>query len=334
MIVPEYWAEAKIHKKIEGRSVTIKRFGWSDESPEDAQSMADQRAREAMDAKIAGEDVRRIDHKIAYNGAEGLPIREEVISRLGEQVITRNSYGSLCLNSPDVFFADLDFEDFRITLSSKPFLLVGLVLWLALSVWLIIGLGANPFESDTIFAFLFFPILICMVLYPVKLKLEKWKLEKLGGIEQVMLKRIEEFSDREPSRIMRVYRTPFGMRILFMEKTYAPQSGEVAGVLGALNADSLYSTMCRRQNCFRARISPKPWRMGMERLKKTGVWPLSEERLKERRKWVDQYEREEKSFASARYLLEFGCGTKDKTCEVVRKIHDEYCRADSVLDLA
>lgn len=325
MIVPEYWAEAKIQQKIDGRSVTIKRFGWSNESQEDAQKLADERAREAMSAKIAGEDVRRIDHKVAYNGAEGLPIREEVICRLGEQVITRNSYGALCLNSPDVLFADLDFDDFQINLSSKPFLLVGVILVIALAVYL-----------DTLAPTKLFPgaVLSFILLYSLKLRLETMVLKRRGGIEQVLLDSILEFSDNEPGRVMRVYRTPYGMRVLFMEKTYDPQSGETAEIFTALNADTMYSTMCRRQNCFRARISPKPWRMKMDRLAKTGVWPLSKERQKERTKWVEQYEQKAKQFASCRFLTEIGTGTRDKKCEIVRRIHDEYCRADSVLDLA
>jgi hypothetical protein len=37
-----------------------------------------------------------------YNGAAGVPIREEIVGRHGETVITRNSYGARCLNMPNV----------------------------------------------------------------------------------------------------------------------------------------------------------------------------------------------------------------------------------------
>lgn len=323
MIVPEYWAEAKIQQKISGRSVTIKRFGWSNESPEDAQEMANQRAQEVMNAKISGKDVRRIDHKVAYNGAEGLPIREEVISRIGEQVITRNSYGALCLNSPDVLFADMDFENFRTSIALKPLSITSLLVAVVLGI----------ISGELVVTFALF-IGIFIILYSVKSYLNGVKLKKNGGIEQVLLNHIESFSHKHRTHLMRIYRTPFGMRVLFMNKTFDPQSDEVSRIFSELNADPIYSSMCRRQNCFRARISPKPWRMKMERLKKTGVWPLSEERLNERKKWVDSYEQKAKSFASCKYLKEMGSGSKDKTCEVVRKIHDEYSRAGSVLDLA
>lgn len=47
---------------------------------------------------------------MAYNGAQGVPIREEVLERHGDTVITRNGYGAKCLNTPDVLFADVDFD--------------------------------------------------------------------------------------------------------------------------------------------------------------------------------------------------------------------------------
>ena len=40
--------------------------------------------------------------RMPYNGAAGVPIREEIVGRHGETVITRNSYGARCLNMPNV----------------------------------------------------------------------------------------------------------------------------------------------------------------------------------------------------------------------------------------
>ena len=92
MIVPQYWAEAKLKTVVNGKQITIKRFGWSDDSESDAQANAQKRAEEAIARAESGEKVRKIDHKVPYNGAEGLPIREEIISRHKDCVITRNSY--------------------------------------------------------------------------------------------------------------------------------------------------------------------------------------------------------------------------------------------------
>ena len=57
--------------------------------------------------------VRR-EARVAYNGSNGVPIREEVFAKHDDIIITRNLYGSLCLNTPNVLFADIDFlYDFR-----------------------------------------------------------------------------------------------------------------------------------------------------------------------------------------------------------------------------
>ncbi|MGI0119775.1 hypothetical protein [Zooshikella sp. RANM57] len=111
MIVPKYWSESKITKNVNGKQVTIKRFGWSDISEAEANEHAKERVKDAEKLLDTKGDVRRIDHKVAYNGAEGLPIREEVISTHRDNVITRNSYGSLCINTPNVFFSDIDIDN-------------------------------------------------------------------------------------------------------------------------------------------------------------------------------------------------------------------------------
>src|SRR5688572_28381771 len=109
MIVPQFWAEARAQHRKKDRQVTIRRFGWSDASQAEAQANADARAAEALARVLAGEDLLRREPKIPYNGAAGVPIREEIVARHGEDVITRNSYGARCLNTPDVLFADVDF---------------------------------------------------------------------------------------------------------------------------------------------------------------------------------------------------------------------------------
>ena len=108
MLVPQYWAEAKEKKIIDGRQVTIKRFGWSDENNQSAQKHAQECVSEAFYLRQSVEKIRRTEPKVPYNGAEGVPIREEIVSRHRDSVITRNSYCALCINTPDVLFANID----------------------------------------------------------------------------------------------------------------------------------------------------------------------------------------------------------------------------------
>ena len=78
MIVPDFWAEARLQQPLGKRQATVRRWGWSDTSEADAQAMADARAAQAMADLQAGHTVARRERKQAYNGAQGLPIREEV----------------------------------------------------------------------------------------------------------------------------------------------------------------------------------------------------------------------------------------------------------------
>ena len=108
MIVPDHWAEARRQHRSAAQRFTVRRFGWSTTSPADAERMAEARADEALQGLIAGQALARREPKVAYNGATGTPIREEVLARHGEHVITRNAYGARCLNTAKVLFADIE----------------------------------------------------------------------------------------------------------------------------------------------------------------------------------------------------------------------------------
>jgi len=111
MIVPTYWAEARAQQaRSRGqRAITVRRLGWSDVSQAEAERHAAERAQAALVQIAAGEEAPRREARTAYNGASGVPIREEVLARQGDVVVTRNGYGAHCLNTPDVLFADIDF---------------------------------------------------------------------------------------------------------------------------------------------------------------------------------------------------------------------------------
>ncbi|HMW18952.1 MAG TPA: hypothetical protein PKN13_12055 [Accumulibacter sp.] len=46
MIIPDHWAEARKQRRANGRQVTVRRFGWSSVSADDAAAMAEHRADE------------------------------------------------------------------------------------------------------------------------------------------------------------------------------------------------------------------------------------------------------------------------------------------------
>lgn len=325
MIVPQYWAEARVQHRDRQRRLTIRRYGWSDLSQEDAQRHADERAAEAMQRALAGESIPRRETKAAYNGAEGHPIREEVLERHGETVITRNLYGARCLNTPNVMFVDIDFQEQP---SCMPCLVVLTVVILAAVA------GIWWWHSVGVFVLLVFGTLFISSM--LTLKIRKWWLRWQGGPEALARKTIDRFLEQHPDWRVRLYETPAGYRLLVMHRTFDPTDPETRESLQALRADPVYTRMCMNQHCFRARLTPKPWRMGIAQHMKPrpGIWPVAPDRLAERAAWIAEYEQKAQGYAACRFIEELGLGTTHPAAVRVQHLHDGISRATTPLPLA
>lgn len=108
MNIPRYWADHRLQERRSGRQVTVRRWVWSDTSEAEVRTVAEARAKEAIARIWSGGPLRRREPLETYGNDEGMPIREEVVSRFPHAVIMCNRYGSLCLNTPNVLFADVD----------------------------------------------------------------------------------------------------------------------------------------------------------------------------------------------------------------------------------
>jgi hypothetical protein len=332
VIVPRFWAEARIQRRqTQPRSqTTVRRFGWSNDSQEAAQTHAQERAEEAMKELLESKHSKhsygfRSEPKVPYNGAEGVPIREEIVMEQGQCVITRNSYGALCLNTPDVLFADVDFASPAPTtwanLARAAGALGAIATGFALGHWgwalagllLALAMGqtvANAFQN-LIWAF-------------------------QGGPEKAALSRMKRFLLKHPDWHLRAYRTPAGLRLMALHAVFDPNEDQAHAFFQAMKSDELYVRMCQRQQCFRARLTPKPWRAGIqERMKPTSTWPVAPERLPERRAWVYDYERVCEQFSACRFIGSFGrTDAVDHRTTSVRDLHDRISKALSDLPMA
>jgi hypothetical protein len=327
MIVPEYWAEAKERVVVDGKARTYKRFGWSDESEEEALENARERVAEAAQRARRGEKMRLSDPKVSYNGAEGLPIREEIISRRGDSVITRNSYGAACLNTPDVMFADVDVK----RSSYATFGWAVFVLFVVAAFWVREACNCNG-------AIYFWALIIAGIMASAALGSLIHRATSIFRTNpfDTALAKIEKFGERNSTWVLRVYRTPNGYRVLAMHETFDPSGDKAQGFMKAIGGDPLYALMCRNQKCFRARLSPKPWRIGIqEHLRpRPGVWPIAENRMSDRRRWVRNYESEASGYAACRFVKTIGKRRTSRKCEEVRRVHDDLCKADTDLPIA
>ncbi len=328
MIVPQFWAESRAHHprgKAQGQ-FTVRRFGWSDTSQHEADEMARRRSAEALSALLQGDQtLLRREPKIPYNGAEGVPIREEVLARHGDHVITRNSYGAQCLNTPDVAFADIDFEAaprlLRILVHAGLLAVVAVLI----SSWLRSGMVA--FISA---------LLVLVLCVPLALLTQRLGVAVGGGPLKSAMGRIHRFLQRHPDWRLRVYRTPAGLRVLVLHQTFSAGSAEIAEFFSGLGVDPLYAKMCRNQQCFRARLTPKPWRIGISHTlrPRPGVWPIKEEHLGKRQAWEREYERLSSSYAACEFLEELGNGGTHAKAAQVMALHDKISQALSARKIA
>ena len=325
MIVPSYWAEGRAEARQGKRPITVRRFGWSDASEDEARRNADLRAAEALRRLLAGEKLPRRERKRPYNGADGVPIREEIVARFGPTILTRNAYGARCLNTPDVLFADIDFPDAPPLAVTAP-----ISIGAALSV---MGFGwyhGHP-KAGLVFAF------FVLIVVPSLLRgFQRLCMGGAAGEERRARRRIRRFLEAHPDWNLRLYRTPAGFRALVTHRPFDPAEPAVAEFFGALRTDPIYRRMCANQRCFRARVSAKPWRIGIpEHLRpRPGIWPVAPERLPLRHAWVEKYEAVAKDFAACRFLESLGSGTSHASVGAVVALHDDLCGATSERPLA
>ncbi len=114
-----------------------------------------------------------------------------------------------------------------------------------------------------------------------------------------------EFARANPDLGVRVYRTAAGLRVLVSGAAAAPLSDRARAILVALDSDPLYVELCATHDSYRARLTPKPYRLGEPAL---GVsWPCADE-AGERAwlRWVDAYDEASASWSTCRLISSSG----------------------------
>ncbi|MCU0862827.1 MAG: hypothetical protein MUC36_03455 [Planctomycetes bacterium] len=326
MQIPDYWAEARSTGLVRGKPRVVRRFGWSEHSQAEAELRAQQRAAAALAELQAGREVAPRETKLGY-GVQGLPIREQVLARHGDLVVTRNSYGARCLNEPDVLFADIDVTS-RLPGPVEIVIRFALVL-LGVSAVSVASYcywhGWQPLGCAT--------LAVGLVLIALLAGLgERWRRlpRRVAASQQQRLDSLRAVVAAMPGARFTVYATPAGFRLLALHRQFAAASAEVARLFEALGVDPAFARMCALQDCFRARVSAKPWRIGVRHVRpRPGVWPVHPDRIALRMAWIDDYEAAAAGFAACRHLEELGTGAAIERCLQVQRIHDELSGARS-----
>lgn len=177
-------------------------------------------------------------------------------------VITRNHYGALVVNSTDTCFADVD---------TAPESLWEFVKGL-------FGAGSPP--------------------------------------ERRLLDVMRQIHAEHPKLSMRLYRTAKGWRVLLAGEGIELDSPLVDTLFRRLHVDPLYRDLCRKQACWRARLTPKPFRLQLPPCPQA---ECSEDAASVQAEWVQEYERACEGRAVCRLVESFGPRLQDG----IPELHDE-----------
>lgn len=136
-----------------------------------------------------------------------------------------------------------------------------------------------------------------------------------------------------PGWTLRAYRTRAGLRYLATHARFTPGSAESEAIMRELNADPRYVTLCRVQECFRARLTPKPWRVGAGRCEVSfpHADPTSEAVA---RQWQSEYAERCTGHATCAYLETIGDAPVEPSIARIVARHDARTRAAESLPLA
>jgi hypothetical protein len=151
-------------------------------------------------------------------------------------------------------------------------------------------------------------------------------------LPQSVLTDIQTVAERN-NLTVRVYKTAAGYRLLITNVAFCAGDRRSEDLLSQFNADPLYVRLCRMQECFRARLTPKPWRCGFRSPLDTFPFETAEAKSRSQA-WEANYNLTIERYATCRYTASFGSSPMVWGFEELVQYHDRETRATSLLPLA
>ena len=147
------------------------------------------------------------------------------------------------------------------------------------------------------------------------------------------LKKIREYHRYHPSTVLRIYATRAGLRVLLLDRRARPGDPGVQEFFQAIDCDPVYIKLCRAQQSFRARLTPKYWRCGAGLPPPGYPWSnaVDEKRFAE---WLQDYERVCEQWSVCEYIETLGAPRIDREFEKIIALHDRYTVRKNVTKLA
>jgi hypothetical protein len=154
------------------------------------------------------------------------------------------------------------------------------------------------------------------------------------GADAAALDKLRDTLAASGKGAFRIYRTAGGFRALATDREFDPAARESQDLMKATGTDPWFVRLCLAQKSFRARLTPKPWRIG---LKPPPEGYPRDDRAAEQRfaEWLAEYEQASRPHATCRYLETVGKGGMvGSGNEDLVALHDRMTRASEALPLA
>ena len=283
-----------------GQRIRVTARGWSDESIE----LARVRAREVA-RRVAERLAIHPDEKKQYQYGDR-PLPEPILQEFRNggaapyAVVTRNVYGALVLNTDHLMFVDIDREDAAPSTASGTGL-----------ESVITGLFSSLFGQSA----------------PAAAPAPPPAQARSGVVSD-----IERVAQRRGLSV-RVYKTAAGYRGLVTNAPFDAGASATEAVLREFGADRMYMHLCRVQESFRARLTPKPWRCEFH--KPPVDFPFETPQAEAQyRSWESEYNARAGRFATCQYVTTVGSGGATPEFQALVDYHDRETKATSGLPLA
>lgn len=264
MRIFKYWKKHSERQYVDalGVEVPISCWGGSNESIE----LAEQEAR-----KKISQVVSKLNGKKNLEKDYTAEIKEEIIHQIdSSNIVTRNRYGALVLNSANIAFIDID----------------------------------QPKSS-------FFDFFKFFSSTDKKSKMTEQAIEVARSFEKYTF---------------RIYATKGGLRVMVVHPQLKANDLQVKELFDAFNCDPLYASLCRKQDCFRARLTPKP-RYIKQKQKR---FRFPETKSDDHQAWLESYTEKSQKFSTCHFIREIGARVSEHPAI---EYHDKHCRVQNKLPL-
>jgi hypothetical protein len=147
------------------------------------------------------------------------------------------------------------------------------------------------------------------------------------------LERVAAWAQANPSLGVIVYRTASGLRVFVTGVPEPTTSDQGTRILAELDTDPIYRELCRLNETFRARLTPKPWRLpGMKAPR--GHWPFADSGTSQRfERWLAAYQTATLGYSVCRRIASYGPPASIVESQIIG-LHDDRTRVSASLPLA